>query len=77
MEVPGGMDNKLIVCTCEMIGTAFLLIAVNWGGNSGLTPEAVGGTVFIMIHFFGAISGGHFNPAVTAGMFFKERGLDI
>ena len=31
MEVPGGTDNKIVVCLCEMLGTAFLLLAVNWG----------------------------------------------
>jgi|TARA_B110000285_G_C14967103_1_gene534644 hypothetical protein len=31
MEVPGGHQNKMIVCLYEMIGTATLIIAVNWG----------------------------------------------
>ena len=42
MEVPGGVDNKVVVCLCEMLGTAFLLLAVNWGGTTGNTPIAVG-----------------------------------
>ena len=29
MEVPGGLNNKIFVCIAEIIGTAFLLIAVN------------------------------------------------
>lgn len=45
MEVPGGTDNKIVVCLCELLGTCFLLIAVNWGGTSGNTPIAVGLTV--------------------------------
>ena len=48
MEVPGGLDNKLVVCYCEMIGTAFLILAVNWGSASGNTPYCVGLTVFGM-----------------------------
>ena len=74
MEVPGGYDNKLVVCICEMLGTAFLLIGVNWGGTTGNTPIAVGLIVMGMAQMVGPISGGHFNPAVTMGMFVKELG---
>jgi glycerol uptake facilitator-like aquaporin len=77
MEVQGGIDNKAVVCVCEVIGTAFLLIAVNWGGTQGYTPQSVGFTVFMCIQLFGSISGGHFNPAVTAGMYFKECGFNL
>ena len=74
MEVPGGTENKLVVCLCEFLGTAFLLLAVNWGGTSGNTPIAVGLTVMGFAQMLGPISGGHFNPAITMGMFIKELG---
>lgn len=74
MEVPGGVDNKLVVCLCELLGTAFLLIGVNWGGTTGQTPIAVGLIVMGMAQMLGPISGGHFNPAITMGMFIKELG---
>lgn len=74
MEVPGGIENKLVVCLCEMMGTAALLLAVNLGNTSSNTPICVGLTVFGMAQMFGPISGGHFNPAVTLGMFIKELG---
>lgn len=74
MEVPGGHDNKIVVCFCELLGTAFLLIAVNWGGTSNNTPIAVGLTVMGFAQMLGPISGGHFNPAITMGMFIKELG---
>lgn len=35
MEVTGGRNNKLIVCLYEALGTCFLLIAINWGCDSG------------------------------------------
>ena len=76
MEVIGGYRNKKVVCYCEAIGTGFLLLAVNWGGAKGKIPEAVGFTVFMMIQMFGSISGGHFNPAVTTGMFIKQFGFN-
>jgi len=38
MEVPGGHANKLFVLLSELIGTAFIMMAVNWGGVSDATP---------------------------------------
>lgn len=74
MEVLGGTNNKLAVCFVEMLGTMFLLIGVNWGGTSGNEPASVGFTIMACAQMFGPISGGHFNPAVTMGMFIKELG---
>ena len=72
MEVPGGKGNKFFVFVSEFIGTMFLLIAINWASCSDSVPFAVGSTVFVMATIFGSISGGHFNPAVTLGMLWKE-----
>ena len=72
MEVPGGHANKLFVLLSELIGTAFIMMAVNWGGVSDATPQCVGFVVFILIQIFGQVSGGHFNPAVSFAMLFKE-----
>jgi hypothetical protein len=49
MEVPGGHKNKFFVLVSELIGTAFLMMAVNWGGVSDATPQCVGFTLFILI----------------------------
>ncbi len=49
MEVPGGFNNKLFVLLSELIGTAFVMMAVNWGGVSDATPQCVGFTVMILI----------------------------
>ena len=76
MEVPGGLNNKVMVCICEIIGTAFLLIAVNISSNTGVTPMCVGFTVFAMATIIGPVSGGHMNPAVTIGMFIKHKHED-
>ena len=75
MEVPGGHANKLTVCLYEMIGTAFLLVGINLSRNLGagsFQPVGVGLTLFGNIIMFGAISGGHFNPAVTLGVLIRE-----
>lgn len=69
MEVVGGYQNAGLVCIYEMLGTAFLLISINWslGNASGIT---IG--LLISIITLGWVSGGHFNPAVTMGVFIKE-----
>ena len=72
MEVAGGGGNKFFVFLFELLGTAMLLISINWASTSDSIPTAVGLTVFVCIQIFGPISGGHFNPAVTLGMLWKE-----
>jgi glycerol uptake facilitator-like aquaporin len=69
MEVVNGNKNWPIVLTYEALGTAFLLICINWsrGNASGIT---VG--ILISIVTLGWASGGHFNPAVTIGVLIKE-----
>ena len=48
MEVAGGGNNKFFVLVSEFIGTAMLLICINWSNTSGSTPMAVGACVFVM-----------------------------
>lgn len=72
MEVKGGIHNKPGVLFSEAFGTACIIIAINWGGVSGATPQCVGLIVALCIQVFGEISGGHFNPAVTMAVFIKE-----
>jgi glycerol uptake facilitator-like aquaporin len=70
MEVPGGHKNKALVCLYEALGTAILLIAINWiGGNN---PVAISITFFAAIVILGNVSGAHFNPAVTIAVLIKN-----
>jgi aquaporin Z len=62
----------------EFIGTFFLVLtvattAVLLGASSPLTPLAIGSALMVMIYAGGHISGGHFNPSVTLGVWIRGR----
>jgi len=54
MEVPGGHNNKLIVCAYEVFITAFLLIGINWSATApGSLPLVIGVIQFAVIIWAG------------------------
>ena len=63
--------------TVEFIGTFFLILVIGLTviepniGN--FAPLAIGFTLMIMVYAGGAISGGHYNPAVTLGVFLRGK----
>jgi aquaporin Z len=66
--------NKYIA---EFIGTFFLVLTVGCtviGNSAGaLAPLAIGSALMVMIFAGGHISGGHFNPAVTLGVWLRGK----
>ena len=66
--------NKYLM---EMIGTFFLVFTIGCtvvGAGAGpLAPIAIGASLMVMIFAGGHISGGHYNPAVTLGVFLRGR----
>ena len=72
MEVKNGDQHMIRVCICELIGTATLLYAINMSAGSDYQPFAIGLTIAAAIHQFDAITGGHFNPAVTIAVLIRE-----
>ena len=69
MEVQGGSQRKPLVATYELIGTAvFVYMILVSTGDAMAVPLAL----FSVIIIFGGITGGHFNPAVTLGVYISE-----
>jgi len=66
--------NKYIT---ELIGTFFLVFTVGCTvvGNAGgtMAPLAIGTALMVMVFAGGHISGGHYNPAVTLGVWLRGK----
>jgi aquaporin Z len=61
----------------EFIGTFFLVLTVGCTGIAAgpgvIPPIAIGSVLMVMIYAGGHVSGGHYNPAVTLGVFMRGR----
>jgi aquaporin Z len=66
--------NKYVV---EFIGTFFLVLTIGCtviGNGAGpFAPLAIGSALMVMIFAGGHVSGGHFNPAVTLGVWLRGK----
>ena len=66
--------NKYIA---EFIGTFFLVLTIGCAvighGAGPFAPLAIGSALMVMIFAGGHISGGHFNPAVTLGVWLRGK----
>jgi aquaporin Z len=68
------MKNYIV----EFIGTFFLLFVIGLcviepGGAGAMAPLAIGTILMVMVYAGGHISGGHYNPAVTLGVWMRGR----
>jgi len=66
--------NKYVA---EFIGTFFLVLTIGCtvvgAGAGALAPAAIGSALMVMIFAGGHVSGGHFNPAVTLGVWLRGK----
>ena len=66
--------NKYLV---ELIGTFFLVFTIGCtvvgNGAGALAPLAIGSALMVMVFAGGHISGGHYNPAVTLGIWLRGK----
>ena len=68
MEVKGSQDRKCTVMFFEMLGTALFIYGIIMTDTAASIPFSL----FASILIFGAITGGHFNPAVSFGVYIAE-----
>jgi aquaporin Z len=61
----------------ELIGTFFLVFTIGMsvlaGGGGAIPPLAIGSILMVMIYAGGHISGGHYNPAITLGVWMRGK----
>jgi len=68
MEVAGSENRASLVFLYEAFGTMLFVYSIMLTGN----PISISFSLFASIILFGSITGGHFNPAVTLGVYIKE-----
>lgn len=64
-----GHKRMITVMLMECMGTAMFI----WGVISTNLPLSIPFSLFAMVVIFGDITGGHFNPAVTLGVFVSRQ----
>jgi len=61
----------------EGIGTFFLMLVIGLTviapGAGAMAPLAIGAILMVMVYAGGPISGGHYNPAVTLGVWLRGK----
>lgn len=71
METKLGSNRKCTVMLYEALGTALFTYCLLVS-----TADAIAAafSLFSMLIIFGSVSGGHFNPAVTVGVYISHPG---
>ena len=72
MEIQGSEKNRYLVLLYEAVGSAFLILSINFGQANQMVPLTHSLVLFAMTVFVTPVSGGHLNPAVTIGVLIYE-----
>ena len=73
MEIHSAKQNLSIVFFYEFMGTAFLLYSINMAYAYPFGQFGICFTLFAAILIGGPITGAHFNPAVTLGVYISNK----
>jgi aquaporin Z len=73
MEIYAAKENKLIVFVYEMMGTAMLVYAINMQYTETFGVFGIAFMLFAWLLIGGPITGAHFNPAVTVGVYISNK----
>ena len=68
MEVQGAEKRKGTVFFYEMLGTALFIYGIMLTYSAASIAFSLAASILI----FGSVTGGHFNPAVTLGVYISE-----
>merc|ERR550525_1842343 len=66
--------NEFLGCT---IFICAICCIVNNNPGAPQAPLAIGSTLMCIIYAGGHVSGGHYNPAVSVGIFIRDASFDI
>ena len=69
MEIHAAKKHKCIVFIYEFLGTALLIYSVNLQKGFDFGVFGIAFTLFICLLIAAPITGGHFNPAITLGIY--------
>ena len=69
MEIQAAKKHKFIVFAYEFLGTALLLYAINLQKGFDFGCFGIAFTIFICLLIGAPITGAHYNPAVTLGVY--------
>lgn len=73
MEIVAAKDNKLIVFVYEALGTGLLLYAINLQNGELFGQFGIAFMLFALLLIGGPITGAHYNPAVTLGVYISNK----
>lgn len=66
--------NRLAKYLTELVGTFIFLSVIAFSGPIGsLAPLAIGSALMVMVYMGGHVSGAHYNPAVSLGVFLRRK----